>query len=178
MPLLRLGPARIQREPADASFRPPRFASKKVDGGRSCSHRPPISSRESVFPKCWEEPKRGARPGFPDAGAWSALARGRHESFGWCDYERLPAPLAGLHLVVFACLMLSHWLSISNSSQTLGRSRAVYLHRSMPIPQMWRSLPRDFPLSAHDWGQVLMFEGKSCSHFGTYATLLMSDVVY
>jgi len=30
------------------------------------------------------------------------------------DYERLPATLAGLHLVVFACLMLHQWLSISN----------------------------------------------------------------
>ena len=41
-------------------------------------------------------------------------------SFAWTtrfrrlvrDYERLPATLAGLHLVVFACLMLHHWLSI------------------------------------------------------------------
>ena len=41
-------------------------------------------------------------------------------SFAWTtrcrrlvrDYERLPATLAGLHLVVFACLMLHHGLSI------------------------------------------------------------------
>jgi transposase len=43
-------------------------------------------------------------------------------SFAWTtrfrrlvrDYERLPATLAGLHLVVFAYLMLHHWLSISS----------------------------------------------------------------
>jgi transposase len=43
-------------------------------------------------------------------------------SFAWTtrfrrlvrDYERLPATLAGLHLVVFACLMLHQWLSISS----------------------------------------------------------------
>lgn len=43
-------------------------------------------------------------------------------SFAWTtrfrrlvrDYERLPTTLAGLHLVVFTCLMLHHWLSISS----------------------------------------------------------------
>ncbi len=43
-------------------------------------------------------------------------------SFAWTtrfrrlvrDYERLPATLAGLHLLVFACLMLHQWLSISS----------------------------------------------------------------
>lgn len=43
-------------------------------------------------------------------------------SFAWTtrfrrlvrDYERLPATLAGLHLIVFACLMLHHWISISS----------------------------------------------------------------
>jgi transposase len=42
-------------------------------------------------------------------------------SFAWTtrfrrlvrDYERLPATLAGLHLVVFACLMLQHWITLS-----------------------------------------------------------------
>jgi transposase len=42
-------------------------------------------------------------------------------SFAWTtrfrrlvrDYERLPATLAGLHLVVFACLMLHHWMAFS-----------------------------------------------------------------
>ena len=30
------------------------------------------------------------------------------------DYERLPATLAGLHLIVFACLMLHHWMAFSS----------------------------------------------------------------
>ena len=42
-------------------------------------------------------------------------------SFAWTarfrrlvrDYERLPATLAGLHLAVFACLMLHHWMPFS-----------------------------------------------------------------
>jgi transposase len=29
------------------------------------------------------------------------------------DYERLPTTLAGLHLVVFACLMLHQWMAFS-----------------------------------------------------------------
>jgi len=28
-------------------------------------------------------------------------------------YERLPATLAGLHLVVFACLMLHQWMAFA-----------------------------------------------------------------
>lgn len=43
-------------------------------------------------------------------------------SFAWTtrfrrlvrDYERLPATLAGLHLVVFACLMLHQWIAFSS----------------------------------------------------------------
>jgi transposase len=43
-------------------------------------------------------------------------------SFAWTarfrrlvrDYERLPATLAGLHLIVFACLMLHHWMAFSS----------------------------------------------------------------
>jgi transposase len=43
-------------------------------------------------------------------------------SFAWTsrfrrlvrDYERLPATLAGLHLVVFACLMLHQWMAFSS----------------------------------------------------------------
>ena len=43
-------------------------------------------------------------------------------SFAWTsrfrrqvrDYERLPATLAGLHLLVFACLMLHHWIALSS----------------------------------------------------------------
>ena len=44
-------------------------------------------------------------------------------SFAWTtrfrrlvrDYERLPATVAGLHLVVFACLMLHQWTALSRS---------------------------------------------------------------
>ncbi len=43
-------------------------------------------------------------------------------SFAWTtrfrrlvrDYERLPTTLAGLHLVVFACLMLHQWVAFSS----------------------------------------------------------------
>ena len=43
-------------------------------------------------------------------------------SFAWTarfrrlvrDYERLPATLAGLYLVAFACLMLHHWMAFSS----------------------------------------------------------------
>jgi transposase len=43
-------------------------------------------------------------------------------SFAWAtrfrrlvrDYERLPATLAGLHLVTFACLMLHQWMAFSS----------------------------------------------------------------
>ena len=43
-------------------------------------------------------------------------------SFAWTarfrrlvrDYERLPATLAGLHLIVFACLMLHQWTAFSS----------------------------------------------------------------
>lgn len=43
-------------------------------------------------------------------------------SFAWTtrfrrlvrDYERLPATLVGLHLIVVACLMLHHWISLSS----------------------------------------------------------------
>jgi transposase len=43
-------------------------------------------------------------------------------SFAWTsrfrrlvrDYERLPATLAGLHLVVFACLMLHQWMAFAS----------------------------------------------------------------
>jgi transposase len=43
-------------------------------------------------------------------------------SFAWTtrfrrlvrDYERLPTTLAGLHLVVFACLMLRQWMTVSS----------------------------------------------------------------
>ncbi len=47
------------------------------------------------------------------AGLLNAPSLGRHASDAWCDYERLPATLAGLHLVVFACVMLHHWMAFS-----------------------------------------------------------------
>ena len=30
------------------------------------------------------------------------------------DYERLPDTFAGLHLIVFACLMLHQWMAFAN----------------------------------------------------------------
>jgi hypothetical protein len=38
--------------------------------------------------------------------------------------------------------------------------------------QMGSDLPRHVRALAHDWGQVLMFEGKSCSHFGSGSLLV------
>ena len=29
--------------------------------------------------------------------------------------------------------------------------------------------------AAHDWGQVLVFEGKSCSHLGAFTTSIMEQ---
>jgi hypothetical protein len=52
----------------------------------------------------------------------------------------------------------------------LVRSRVVYLYHSMPILQVWSGLPRDFPIGAHDWRQVPMFQGKSRSLFGSFTT--------
>lgn len=51
-------------------------------------------------------------------------------SFAWTarfrrlvrDDERLPTTLAGLLLIVFACLMLHQWISIGSLSQTLALS--------------------------------------------------------
>ena len=50
----------------------------------------------------------------------------------------------------------------------------MYFQHSTSIPQMWSGLPRSFPIGAHDWGQVLMFEGQSGSHFGAF-TIKISD---
>jgi hypothetical protein len=36
---------------------------------------------------------------------------------------------------------------------------------------MGSGLLRHVRALAHDWGQVLMFEGKSCSHFRSFTTL-------
>src|SRR6266849_5310560 len=40
----------------------------------------------------------------------------------------------------------------------------------MPILQMWSGLPRQIRTSAHDWGQVLTFQGKSCSLSRAFTT--------
>lgn len=71
-------------------------------------------------------------------------------SFAWTtrfrrlvrDYERLPATLAGLHLVVFACLMLHQWLSISPPQQALVsgvREPYEWPPRLLQVPQRARS---------------------------------------
>ncbi len=49
-------------------------------------------------------------------------------------------------------------------------ARGVYLQLSIPVPQMRSGLPSYVPPSAHDWGQVLMFEGKTCSHSRAFTT--------
>src|SRR5438132_1010646 len=35
---------------------------------------------------------------------------------------------------------------------------------------MWSGFSRYFLAGAHDWGQVLMFQGKGCSHFRSFTT--------
>jgi len=39
---------------------------------------------------------------------------------------------------------------------------------------MWSGLPRNISISAHDWSQVLTFQGKSCSHFRSYTHLVIT----
>src|SRR5207302_850952 len=66
-------------------------------------------------------------------------------SFAWTtrfrrlvrDYERLPATLAGLHLVVFACLMLHHWMAFSGPT-----SRHVQ-EQETPVRRQFREHPID-----------------------------------
>ena len=53
------------------------------------------------------------------------------------DYERLPATLAGLHLVVFACLMLHHWMAFSGPT-----SRHVQ-EQETPVRRQFREHPID-----------------------------------
>src|SRR6266480_7496314 len=38
---------------------------------------------------------------------------------------------------------------------------------------MESAFPRNIYTSAHDWGQVLMFEGETCSPFRSFTTYLM-----
>jgi len=35
---------------------------------------------------------------------------------------------------------------------------------------MESAFPRNISASAHDWGQVLMFQGQSCSHFTSFTS--------
>ena len=39
---------------------------------------------------------------------------------------------------------------------------------------MWSGLPRYIPLGAHSSGQVLMFEGITCSHFRAFTSIQIS----
>src|SRR2546423_14935566 len=48
--------------------------------------------------------------------------------------------------------------------------QGVYLQLPIPVPQMRSGLPRYVPPSAHDSWQVLLFQGKSCSHFRSFTT--------
>ncbi len=77
-------------------------------------------------------------PGFRDDGlsnatrAWTTRFRRLVRA-----YERLPAPLAGLHLVVFACLMLHHWMAFSGPT-----SRHVQ-EQETPVRRSFREHPID-----------------------------------
>ena len=42
---------------------------------------------------------------------------------------------------------------------------------------MESAFPRNISTSAHDWGQVLMFEGKSCSLFGAFTSTVVLVVL-
>src|SRR6266702_1365069 len=46
--------------------------------------------------------------------------------------------------------------------------QGFYLQRSILVHQMGSGLPRHVHVSAHDWRQVLTFQGKSCSVFGSF----------
>ena len=49
-------------------------------------------------------------------------------------------------------------------------ARGVYLHLPIPVSEMRSGPPRYVPPSAHDWGQVLMFQGQTCSLFRSFTT--------
>ncbi len=44
------------------------------------------------------------------------------------------------------------------------------------VYQMGSALPRNISTSAHDWGQVLMFEGQSGSFFRSYTHLVKDEL--
>ncbi len=66
-------------------------------------------------------------------------------------------------------------MSLKSSREAIhsrnSTSRAVYLHYSLLIPQMWSGLPKYMRTSAHDSWQVLTFEGKTCSLGRSFTTL-------
>src|SRR5579859_4412752 len=92
--------------------------------------------------------------------------------------ERAPANVTPLWLV--SILLWASNISIPEGKMrhTVGFLKWVfhcqiaggYLHHCMPILQMWRGLPRHIRTSAHDWGQVLTFEGQICSHFRAFTS--------
>ena len=43
---------------------------------------------------------------------------------------------------------------------------------------MESAFPRNISTSAHDWGQVLMFQGKSGSVFQSYTLLVKDEVTW
>src|SRR6266487_173569 len=43
--------------------------------------------------------------------------------------------------------------------------------------QMGSGLPRHVHASAHDWRQVLTFEGQSCSHFASFTSTKLNEAV-
>ena len=72
----------------------------------------------------------------------------------WCDHK---------HPLLYEREMKrSHDQSACNEERNLHPSQEVY--------QMESAFPRNISTSAHDWGQVLMFEGESCSHFRAFTT--------
>src|SRR5205807_256388 len=59
---------------------------------------------------------------------------------------------------------------ITTGECSVGCPMTVYLQHSTPTPEMWSGLPRYIPASAHDWGQMLTFEGKICSLSRAFTT--------
>src|SRR6266566_9022333 len=59
----------------------------------------------------------------------------------------------------------------------LTLERYVSSLRSKPSHSWAYVPPRNISTSAHDWGQVLMFEGKSCSLFGAFTSTVVLVVL-
>jgi hypothetical protein len=47
-------------------------------------------------------------------------------------------------------------------------ARGVYLQLPIPVSEMRSGPPGYVPTSAQDWGQVLMFQGQTCSLFRSF----------